>query len=216
MVERKTTMAANRSPVSVIHNWPRAITCPHLEDAPQLGLSQAERLTDMLYETPYRQALRAARKADGTVEQRIGDLRRFQNATHVEPFEAAIGDLRSYLSEGARHWAPEYMKRIRSTFRDFYSWLQGKGLRADNPATGLAAITNPCDSLTASKPSATFENSCCHRNSTKERIVSVRGPYCAARLAAVPIIAPSSALAPATAIPSGSDRSTNLLTSGSS
>ncbi|MCC3263623.1 hypothetical protein LLE87_36220, partial [Paenibacillus polymyxa] len=69
-------------------------------------------------------ALHAARRAPGTVHQRLGDLRRYSATTGIDPLKASTKDLREYLGRGAQelHCAPEYMKRIRGSFRVFYAW----------------------------------------------------------------------------------------------
>ena len=102
-------------------------------------------LGQVIYLDDFTHALHAARRAPGTVQQRLGDLRRYSAATGIDPLKASTKDLREYLGRGAQelHWAPEYMKRIRASFRVFYAWAHASGLRDDNPALALASIAIP-------------------------------------------------------------------------
>lgn len=89
-------------------------------------------------------ALRAARRAETTINARLGDLRRFEDATGCEDAAgASVKELRSYLADLAVSRRPEYVKRVRSSFRVFFGWLHAEGLRDDNPASMLAAISIP-------------------------------------------------------------------------
>lgn len=88
--------------------------------------------------------LRAANRASGTIDQRIGDLRRFESTTGVCPERATAEDLLNYLAGGINTgWKPEYAKRIRSSMRVFYEWLNAEGIRGDNPALRLPAVRVP-------------------------------------------------------------------------
>lgn len=93
----------------------------------------------------YESALRAAGKSKGTIEQRLGDLIRFEVCTKIDPSDATFENLRSYLADGAQRWAAQYMKRIRGTFRNYFGWLHAEGCRDENPALGLPPITVPRD-----------------------------------------------------------------------
>lgn len=93
----------------------------------------------------YESALQCARKSSGTIEQRLGDLVRFEVRTKVDPSDATSENLKSYLADGSQRWAAQYMKRIRGIFRNFYGWLYAEGRREDNPALLLSPITVPRD-----------------------------------------------------------------------
>lgn len=104
---------------------------------------------DSQIENQFRTALLAANHAPTTVRERVGDLNRFERSTGIPAETATLTDLRDYLAAGARSgWRPEYMKRIRGSFRVFYSWMHAEGLRYDDPARALASISVPRDSST--------------------------------------------------------------------
>lgn len=118
-------------------------------------------------------ALRAARRASGTIDQRLGDLRRFEQTMHVDPADATVEDLRSYLAEGAATWAAEYMRRIRTTFRVYYSWLAEQGERYDNPGRRLAAIQVPHESPRSAAPEEIVAAALRSAQTTRDRLILV-------------------------------------------
>lgn len=79
--------------------------------------------------------------ASGQSKQTIA-LRR----AHLQRAERKLGDLTKasgqeliqYMS--APNWSREYRRSTRSTLRGFYTWLQLRGQRADNPALELPRI----------------------------------------------------------------------------
>jgi len=95
--------------------------------------------------TAYRKSLLASGKSGGTIDQRLGDVRRFA-MMHPDLLEAARADLVDYFALGS-HWAPEYRKKVRASMRSFYEWAQCEGYIETNPALVLKPV-----SIRRSKP----------------------------------------------------------------
>ncbi|MBS3177257.1 MULTISPECIES: tyrosine-type recombinase/integrase [unclassified Pseudoclavibacter] len=72
--------------------------------------------------TSYRQYLFAGQKAPGTIAQRVGDLQRFERSTGSEIEDATPEILLEYMADHYAIWAPQYCKRIRSSFRSYFQW----------------------------------------------------------------------------------------------
>lgn len=88
----------------------------------------------------YRNYLFAGQKAPGTIEQRVGDLERFERSTGLE-VEAATGeDLFQYMANGYGVWAPQYAKRIRGSLRSYFAWRAATGLAQHDPSQDLPSV----------------------------------------------------------------------------
>ncbi|MCX7521961.1 tyrosine-type recombinase/integrase [Microbacterium sp. STN6] len=92
----------------------------------------------------YRYHLLAAGKSAGTVKQRMGDIERFSRR-YPELFAVCAEDLVVYLGVGAEcaGWKPEYLKKIRASFRSFYRWAHLSGRMASDPAYALMPVAVP-------------------------------------------------------------------------
>ncbi|WP_181064202.1 tyrosine-type recombinase/integrase [Pseudoclavibacter sp. AY1F1] len=91
----------------------------------------------------YRHYLYAGRKAPGTIEQRLGDLERFQRTTGLLPRKATARELLTYMSNGYSDWSPSYSKRIRGTLRSYYQWRVQDGRASEDPSESLPPIKVP-------------------------------------------------------------------------
>ncbi|WP_181064502.1 tyrosine-type recombinase/integrase [Pseudoclavibacter sp. AY1F1] len=91
----------------------------------------------------YSHFLYAGKKAPGTIEQRLGDLKRFQTSTKIAPNDATAQQLLSYMASGYARWSPSYSKRIRGTLRSFYQWRVAEGLATTDPSSKLPPIKVP-------------------------------------------------------------------------
>lgn len=92
----------------------------------------------------YRYHLLASGKSAGTIRQRIGDIDRFSRHC-PNLFDVTTEDLVQYLGVGAEsaNWRPEYLKKIRASFRSFYRWAHQSGRIDTDPAYGLSPVTVP-------------------------------------------------------------------------
>lgn len=92
----------------------------------------------------YRYHLLASGKSAGTIRQRIGDIDRFSRRC-PNLFSVDTEDLVLYLGTGAERgrWKPEYLKKIRASFRSFYRWAHLSGRMTSDPAYGLMPVTVP-------------------------------------------------------------------------
>lgn len=88
----------------------------------------------------YRNYLFAGQKAPGTIEQRVGDLERFERTTDVDAEMATSSDLFQYMADGYGVWAPQYAKRIRGSLRSFYGWRFATGLADNDPSQDLPSV----------------------------------------------------------------------------
>jgi site-specific recombinase XerD len=98
----------------------------------------------MIVPTAYRYHLLASGKSAGTIKERLGDVERF--ARHCpDVFAVTTEDLVHYLGIGADilQWRPEYLKKIRASFRSFYHWAHATGRIQKDPAYGLTPVTVP-------------------------------------------------------------------------
>lgn len=93
----------------------------------------------------YRKSLLADGKSSGTIDQRLGDVRRFA-ITHPDLLGVTRVDLVDYFALRS-HWAAEYRKKVRASMRSFYEWAQNEGYAQTNPALVLKPI-----SIRRSKP----------------------------------------------------------------
>lgn len=91
----------------------------------------------------YKIALFGARKAPGTIDQRLGDLRRYEESTGNDINLATTEDLLEYLATGYERWAPEYTKRIRGTFRSYFTWRFKAGHAETDVSADLPGINVP-------------------------------------------------------------------------
>lgn len=82
--------------------------------------------------------LRAAAISENTITLRRYHLLRISRALDVTLDQATTEDLESYLARPTL--SREYRRSLRSTLRQYFTWLQATGRRADNPALGLARI----------------------------------------------------------------------------
>ncbi|HEY5222475.1 MAG TPA: tyrosine-type recombinase/integrase [Microbacteriaceae bacterium] len=98
----------------------------------------------MMVPAAYRYHLLASGKSAGTIRQRIGDIDRFSRHS-PDLFTVTTEDLVLYLGIGAESagWRPEYLKKIRASFRSFYRWAHQSGRIGADPAYGLSPVTVP-------------------------------------------------------------------------
>lgn len=89
----------------------------------------------------YEEFQRSINLADRTIITRASILRGFTRRQEVELLTATIFDMRREL--GRQGIAPSTMATTRSTFQAFYGFLEGEGLRADNPALRLRVVKIP-------------------------------------------------------------------------
>ena len=89
----------------------------------------------------YRNHLRAAGRAEGTVTQRLLHLDHLSR--RVPLLAASEQDLVDYLASKRDTHSAEARKSMRTSMRTFYKWATRKGLIEENPALELAAITVP-------------------------------------------------------------------------
>lgn len=92
----------------------------------------------------YRYHLLASGKSAGTIRERLGDMERFSRQC-PDVFAVTTEDLVLYLGVGADNlrWRPEYLKKIRASFRSFYRWAHATGRMDTDPAYGLTPVTVP-------------------------------------------------------------------------
>ena len=88
----------------------------------------------------WRTELIASGVSRGTIELRLSHLRRWQRVC-PHPWSATRDSLLAFLS--ATHWAPEYRRSVRSTFRVFYGWAYKERLIGVNPADDLPKVRVP-------------------------------------------------------------------------
>lgn len=81
--------------------------------------------------------LAAAGRSKGTLALRKSHLQRFERFIGHDLETATVEELESFL---AGDFKAEYKRSVRSTFRQFYTWLQATGRRTDNPAHSLLPI----------------------------------------------------------------------------
>lgn len=93
--------------------------------------------------TPYRQYLYAARKAAGTIHQRVGDLERFERSTKSDIEQATPAELLDYMADHYTTWAPEYSKRIRASFRSYFQWRSSVVHGAIDASRDLPSVRIP-------------------------------------------------------------------------
>lgn len=98
----------------------------------------------MVVPAEYRCHLLASGKSAKTIRQRTGDIDRFSRRC-IDLFAVTTEDLVLYLSTGAESacWKPEYLKKIRASFRSFYRWAHLFGRMNADPAYGLSPVTVP-------------------------------------------------------------------------
>jgi len=82
--------------------------------------------------------LRSINRAEETVIQRLGDIRRFSGQGN--PLSATPQMLGEYLRENKYRWSQEYRRKIRASFVSFYGWALKAGHIAADPTLDLQSI----------------------------------------------------------------------------
>jgi integrase/recombinase XerC len=90
----------------------------------------------------FTQHLRASGNAKGTIEQRIGDVRRL-SMTFPDLMNATAADLELYFADRQDRWTANYRRRVVSSVRIFYRWAKRSGHSKRNPAKQLATFKVP-------------------------------------------------------------------------
>ena len=86
--------------------------------------------------------LAATGKSAGTIEQRIGDIRRF-SATYPDLTSVTVNDIEDYLAERKNRWAPNYRRRVLSSLVIFFTWAKREKLIKKNPAKAIQGFRVP-------------------------------------------------------------------------
>ncbi len=86
----------------------------------------------------YGEYLRSLDRAEETIVQRLGDMRRFARKHDV--LNASGSTLGSYLRNTGTQWSQEYRRKIRASFVGFYDWATRRGFIDQNPTLTLRSI----------------------------------------------------------------------------
>lgn len=115
----------------------------HLSTNPMDGLPRAIRFVpsrqqpDIPVLLSYATYLRSIDRSTETVNQRVGDIRRF--AGDGDPLAATPEQLGKYLRRQSG-WSQEYRRKIRASFVSFYEWAYAAGLIPEDPSMNLQSI----------------------------------------------------------------------------
>lgn len=83
--------------------------------------------------------LRAAGRAETTIETRISHIGHLGRAMRCGPWEVTGADLLAWT--GGQTWARETRRSVRASVRGFYRWGMEAGLISEDPSTVLPAVT---------------------------------------------------------------------------
>jgi site-specific recombinase XerD len=92
--------------------------------------------------TAFTRYLTAAGKAAGTIEQRVGDIRRL-SGTFRDLNAVTKDDLERYLADRRETWSPNYRRRVLSSIAIYYRWAKREGRIRKNPARRLESFKVP-------------------------------------------------------------------------
>lgn len=84
---------------------------------------------------------RAAGRPASTLGLRLYHLERAAVGVGIAVEAVTVEDLAAWL--GAQSWAPETRRSYRASLRSYFAWVQAAGIRPDNPAAALPAVTVP-------------------------------------------------------------------------
>lgn len=89
----------------------------------------------------YETYLGAIGRRPGTIEQRVGDIRRLAEF-HGEVLRLGVHDLLAYY-EAHPTWQPEYRRKIRASLTMFYRWARLVGHIEQDPTEDLEPVSVP-------------------------------------------------------------------------
>ncbi|WP_053353140.1 tyrosine-type recombinase/integrase [Leucobacter musarum] len=90
----------------------------------------------------YRLHLLRQGRSPGTLEQRLGDVRRLLEA--IGPADSVSRQsLESYIDERTEHWSAAYRKKVYASYRIYFYWARKRQFIQNNPAKHLAVVRVP-------------------------------------------------------------------------
>lgn len=90
----------------------------------------------------YRLHLLRQGRSPGTLEQRLGDVRRLLEA--IGSADAISRQtLESFIDERTKHWSAACRKKVYASYRIFFYWARKRQLIQNNPAKHLAVVRVP-------------------------------------------------------------------------
>lgn len=94
----------------------------------------------LLYE--YRLHLLRLGRSPGTLEQRLGDVRRLLES--IGPAKSlSRRNLEAFIDEQTEHWSAAYRKKVYTSYRIFFYWARKRQFIQTNPAKNLATVRVP-------------------------------------------------------------------------